>query len=186
MPRYIAFLRAINVGGHLVKMEALRALFESMQFTGVETFIASGNVIFESKLPPARSQAKIEEVLSSSLGYGVSTFVRSDAEVTAIACATPFPEAAVAAAPTFCVGFLAAPLPTEAARALRKLESEDERLHLQGSEIYWLSRNRQSDSVFSNAVFEKLTGARATFRGMNTIRKLAAKYPPTVSRRIPK
>ena len=48
MPRFIAFLRAINVGGHNVKMEELRVLFESLGFTNVETFIASGNVIFEA------------------------------------------------------------------------------------------------------------------------------------------
>jgi len=48
MTRYIAFLRAINVGGHTVKMEHLRGIFESMGFSNVETFIASGNVIFAS------------------------------------------------------------------------------------------------------------------------------------------
>src|SRR6185369_8391120 len=49
MPKYVAFLRAINVGGHVVKMDQLRALFEALGFANVETFIASGNVIFDSK-----------------------------------------------------------------------------------------------------------------------------------------
>jgi uncharacterized protein (DUF1697 family) len=48
-PRLIAFLRAINVGGHVVKMEALRRIFESLDFADVETFIASGNVIFSAR-----------------------------------------------------------------------------------------------------------------------------------------
>jgi uncharacterized protein (DUF1697 family) len=48
MPRYIALLRAINVGGHLVKMDALRRHFEELGFDPVETFIASGNVMFEA------------------------------------------------------------------------------------------------------------------------------------------
>ena len=48
MTRLIAFLRAINVGGHTVKMDHLRQLFESLGFSGVETFIASGNVVFET------------------------------------------------------------------------------------------------------------------------------------------
>ena len=48
MSLYVAFLRAINIGGHTVKMDDLRQLFESLQFTGVETFIASGNVVFEA------------------------------------------------------------------------------------------------------------------------------------------
>jgi uncharacterized protein (DUF1697 family) len=48
MSRFIAFLRAINVGGHTVKMDDLRQLFEALGFSGVETFIASGNVVFET------------------------------------------------------------------------------------------------------------------------------------------
>ena len=46
MPRLFAFLRAINVGGRTIKMERLRREFEVFGFPGVETFIASGNVIF--------------------------------------------------------------------------------------------------------------------------------------------
>jgi uncharacterized protein (DUF1697 family) len=49
MPKYIAFLRAINVGGHIVKMKDLRELFGSLGFTGVETVLASGNVVFETR-----------------------------------------------------------------------------------------------------------------------------------------
>ena len=53
MTRYFTFLRAINVGGHTVKMDVLRQLFESLGFSNVETFIASGNVIFEAKTAAA-------------------------------------------------------------------------------------------------------------------------------------
>src|SRR5688572_17321275 len=94
MPRHIAFLRAINVGGHNVKMETLRALFESLGFDEVETFIASGNVIFETKGAASRSlEEKIEKQLAGGLGYEVVTFVRSPAEVSAIAAYEPFPGA---------------------------------------------------------------------------------------------
>ena len=55
--RYVAFLRAINVGGRVVKMDDLRRHFVSMGLSDVQTFIASGNVIFES---PARSTARLE------------------------------------------------------------------------------------------------------------------------------
>jgi uncharacterized protein (DUF1697 family) len=61
MPRYVAFLRAINVGGHIVKMDYLRSLFEELGFTNVETFIASGNVVFDSSYKnPASLEKKIE------------------------------------------------------------------------------------------------------------------------------
>ena len=73
MTRYFAFLRAINVGGHLVTMDRLRGVFESLGFSKVETFIASGNVIFESTSKSANSlQAKIEKKLPESKKAGQS------------------------------------------------------------------------------------------------------------------
>ena len=65
MARYAAFLRAINVGGHVVKMEVLRAAFEDLGFAGVETFIASGNVIFETRAKDLVAvERKIEIIVS--------------------------------------------------------------------------------------------------------------------------
>lgn len=70
MGKSVAFLRAINVGGRTVKLDALRALFAAMGFSGVATFIASGNVIFDT--PDARGsavEAQIEGGLEAALGY---------------------------------------------------------------------------------------------------------------------
>src|SRR5258706_16228553 len=97
MPRYVAMLRAINVGGTTVKMERLRALFEQMGLTEVETFIASGNVIFGAgRSKPAALEARIARELEQSLGYAVGVFVRSLAELAAIAQHQPFAAAASA------------------------------------------------------------------------------------------
>ena len=75
MPRFFAFLRAINVGGHNVTMEKLRGLFEALGHKDVETFIASGNVIFASKSKDRGAlERKIENSLRKSLGYEVTTF----------------------------------------------------------------------------------------------------------------
>ena len=82
MPRTIAFLRAVNVGGHTVKMDALRRHFESLGFSNVETFIASGNVIFETPFKNARTlESSIENKLRDALGYEVAAFLRTDAEL---------------------------------------------------------------------------------------------------------
>lgn len=56
MARYIAFLRSINVGGHVLKMDALRDLFTQLKFSNVETFIARGNVIFETKFATVKKR----------------------------------------------------------------------------------------------------------------------------------
>jgi uncharacterized protein (DUF1697 family) len=177
MPRLFAFLRAINVGGHVVAMAELRGHFEALDLDDVETFIASGNVIFSSRARnPATLERRIEDRLLKSLGYEVATFVRTGAEVAAIAAYRPFPAAQHAQAATFCVGFLAQPLAPPARKALLALRTDDDDFHVHGSEFYWLSRRRQSESVFSNAVFERTVKGRATFRGMSTMAKLAARY----------
>ena len=179
MPRLIAFLRAINVGGHNVSMEKLRGLFETLGFGEVETFIASGNVIFASRSRDmAALERKIERWLEKTFGYEVKTFVRTLAEVADVAARTPFPESRVKAAGAYCVGFLPAPLPPEAARRVLALKSAENDFHVNGREVYWLSTKSQGESMFSNAVLEKTLAARSTFRGFNTILKLTAKYPP--------
>src|SRR5262249_56400329 len=94
MPLHVAFLRAINVGGRVVKMDHLRALFEGLGLANVETFIASGNVIFESPVRKAKAlEARIEAHLRDSLGYAVGVFIRSPAELAAVAGHRPFPAA---------------------------------------------------------------------------------------------
>ena len=112
MPRFMAFLRAINVGGHTVTMAELRRLFEALGFKSVETFIASGNVIFESRSTDVGAmEQRIEDHLLKSLGYEVKTFIRTEAEVAAIVRYKPFTESQVRDAGAFCVGFLADTLP---------------------------------------------------------------------------
>jgi uncharacterized protein (DUF1697 family) len=182
MPRYVAFLRAINVGGHVVKMDKLRELFASLGFSRVETFIASGNVIFETGSKATASlEGKIESCLCKALGYEVATFVRTDAEVAATAQYKPFRDADLKSAGAFCVGFLAEPLGRESERMLMEFKTAIDDFHTHGREIYWLCQTRQGESTFSNVSMEKRLGIRATFRGINTIVRLAAKYPPSNS-----
>ena len=71
--RYVAFLRAINVGGHTVKMDALRRHFEDMGAANVETFIASGNVIFDSADAADRLERRLEAGLEKALKFPVGT-----------------------------------------------------------------------------------------------------------------
>ncbi len=107
MTRYVAFLRAINVGGHVVKMEALRKLFESMGFQRVETYIASGNVIFDSEARKTSAlEKKIEDQLKTALGYEVGTFLRSIHELTTLVETIPFTAVEIERASTLQVGFL--------------------------------------------------------------------------------
>lgn len=179
MTRTFAFLRAVNVGGRTVKMDKLRALFISMGFTGVETFIASGNVIFAADNPDtAALQAQIEGELHQALGYAVATFLRTDAEVAAIARYEPFPAPALAASGALNVAFLADPLSTAEEQLLMTLKTAIDDFHVDGREVYWLCQTKQSESSFSNTVFERTLRKKTTLRGISTIRKLAARSAP--------
>jgi len=175
MPRCIAFLRAVNVGGRFVKMDALKAQFEALALTDVSTFIASGNVIFDTRARDMGAlEQKIEKQLYGAFGFEVHSFVRSTAEVAAIAACRPFDAHELEQAVSFVVGFVARPFDAAQQKLVRGFNNELDAFHVQGRELYWMSRHRQSDSKFSNAAFERALGLRATFRNMNTLQRIAA------------
>jgi len=177
VPRYFAFLRAINVGGHTVKMDTLRRLFEAVGFANVETFIASGNVIFDAPArKPGRLEQTIEKALAADLGYAVATFLRTPAEVNAIAALQPFPDYDPAAQDGLYVAFLKSGLDGASRRALSAMRSRIDDFHHVGREVYWLRRRRLGESDFTGAKLEKAIHATATMRNMTTIAKLVSKF----------
>lgn len=172
MTRCVAFLRAVNVGGRLVKMDALRAAFEPLPVSAVETFIASGNVIFDTRARDAAAlERRIEAQLLQSFGFEIDTFVRTLDEVAAVAAHAAFDEPAA----TQVVGFLRSAPDAAALKTIAGMSSAVDRLAVHGRELIWLSSNRQSDSTFSNAAFERALKMRTTFRGLSSLRKLLAK-----------
>jgi len=171
----------VNVGGRVVKMDALKEIFASMGFADVESFIASGNVVFSSKSLKGldtKIEARLAKALAASLSFDVPVFVRTLEELALIAAHRPFPERAVAAAPTFLVGFLSKDLDAERVARLSELESADDRFHVRGPDFWWLSRRRQSDPAITGRALEKALGQPTTLRGINTILRMAARYRP--------
>ncbi len=179
LQRSIAFLRAINVGGHTVKMADLRTIFEALGFTNVATFIASGNVIFDSAPDATHTLAmQIERHLQQSLGYAVATFICSPSELAAIAAHQAFPSADLAAeGASLYIAFLQAPPSSEARHKLLTFRTLVDDFHVHEREVYWLCRIKSSESTFSGALLEKTLGMPATMRNATTVKKLAAKYP---------
>lgn len=176
MAKYVAFLRAINVGGHTVKMDHLRGLFESLGFKNVETVIASGNVIFDS---PSKSvptlEKKIESHLQAALGYEVITFVRSTNELKLVAQHRPFDDSDMDAAENaLYIGFLKGGPSDEAKQKLASLATEDDKFHFLGREMYWLRRKQFSDSKLSGPLLEKTLGMRTTLRNSTTVKRIAS------------
>jgi uncharacterized protein (DUF1697 family) len=178
MTKFIAFLRAINVGSHVVKMDQLRQFFEALAFANVETFIASGNVIFEANSKDAKAmQRRIENHLRQAVGYEVATFVRTLDELERIAKSRPFSESELnAAGNTLYVGFIADNPGKAAAKKVASLATDVDYLKVHGSEVYWLCRTNFSDSKISGTLLERTLGTKVTFRNINTIRRLLKKY----------
>lgn len=157
-----------------MKMSHLRELFERLKFSNVETFIASGNVIFDSPSKNTRALEKqIETMLQQTFGYAVTTFVRSVAEIAAINQLIP---SKLDGGNTLYIAFTRAEPSAEAKRKLLPFKSDVEDFQIAGREVYWFSRTKFSESKFSGAQLERILGMPATIRNANTVKRLAAKY----------
>jgi uncharacterized protein (DUF1697 family) len=158
-------------------MDRLRGLFTRMGLDDVETFIASGNVVFTSRSRGgAALERRIEAGLLEALGYDVKTFLRSGPEIAAIAAFRPFTPARWVAGATRVVGFLAEPPGRETRAALMRLRRDTDDFQVNGREIYWLSTLKQSESKISTVLLERTLKTATTLRGINTIERLAARY----------
>ena len=177
MTKYIAFLRAINVGGHNVKMEYLKSLFEQMGFRNVETFIASGNVIFDtSKRDKLKLEDEIEKSLIKLLGYESAVFIRTPGEIAEITEYKAFTQKMYEQATANNIGFIKKPMSKELFNTLKALETDIDDFNTHKTEVYWLCRTSQSNSTFSGNLFERKLRIQVTFRGIKTIQKLCSKY----------
>jgi uncharacterized protein (DUF1697 family) len=161
-------------------MDLLRALFEAMKFKGVETFIASGNVLFDARTDDGDAlERRIEKQLEKALGYEVLTFVRSPAEVAAAATYEPFGDpAALPPMHAMYVGFLKTPPSADVRERLLALRTDVDDLHVREREVYWRRLKSPRESLVTGAVVEKTLGP-ATIRNVSTVRKLATRLAAT-------
>ena len=177
MPRYVALLRAINVGGRTVKMERLRALFEALGFADVRTVIASGNVIFRrpGRGTAAAIEAAIEAHLQQGLGWPVPALVRTPREIAAVSEYQPFDVREVdAPGATVFVTFFKTPIGRAGKAAALAAADDVNAFAVKGRELYWLRRWRVDGAPMAGMQLERAAGAAGTTRNITTIRKLAA------------
>lgn len=155
-------------------MDLLKSLFESCGFTDVETFIASGNVVFDSPYTDAQKITQtIESCLKDKLGYPVATFVRTAEELSSIIKNQPFPDSDEV---NIYIAFVAMAPDEQACNKLYAHNSTDNHFLIQEREVYWLCRTRFSDSIFSGAQLENILITPATIRNRTTLQKMVNKY----------
>jgi uncharacterized protein (DUF1697 family) len=178
MRRYVAFLRAINIGGRRVTNDDLRGCFNDLGLHEVSTFRASGNVIFDDESGDSvkRVTGRVEEALERSLGYEVVVFLRTAAEVRKIAEHEPFDAKLVRASKGKLQVDLLLKRPTAAARKqVLAFANDQDRLALAGRELYWLPSGGTLESTLDLKAIGTAVGP-ATRRTMGTVEQIAAKY----------
>jgi uncharacterized protein (DUF1697 family) len=177
MQQYVAFLRGINLGKRRLPMSQLKELFEELGFGEVETFIASGNVLFSAKATnDSLLESRIAKHLEAALGYAVDTFVRTKKEVAAIGAAKIFTEDGREGI-TVHVGLLHKKLPVEIALKFAAVRTEADEFRVIDREYYWLCRIRTHESkVWALPEIKALKLPTSTMRNLTSIRKLVAKH----------
>ncbi len=171
---YLALLRGINVSGQkLIKMEALKKIFEEMGFKNVRTYIQSGNVIFEAgKSKPENLRKKIETGLEKKLGYDVTVVVRTMDELEKVIKGYPFGKVKGHENCRAYVSFLAVEPDKNNINELTSLNSKEEIFHHNGNNIYILLKKGFADSLTGKNIIEKKLKVRATIRNWQTVNKL--------------
>lgn len=164
MTAFIALLRAVNVGGTgKLPMTELKAMCEQAGFVKVKTYIASGNVVFQSKLPEAKVKAALESALETYAGKPVGVSIRTASEMASVLAANPF-----STAPTnrTVAIFLDKAPPANALETAANQTTEQLQLGIR--EIYAYYPDGQGESKL------RIPAARSgTARNMNTVAKLA-------------
>jgi len=177
MPRYGAFLRAVNLGRHRrVTSAELVSAFTAAGFEEVASFRTSGNVIFTAPGGAGEITRRSEAALEDALGFEVPVFVRSERELRAIAAHEPFdPELVSSSKGKLQVSFLASKHAAAARRAVLALATDQDRLAIDGRELYWLPSGGTQGSALDQKALAELVGA-ATMRTMGTVEAIVAKF----------
>ncbi|MEK3751233.1 DUF1697 domain-containing protein [Paenibacillus sp. FSL E2-8871] len=174
MTTYIALLRGINVGGNkIIKMLDLKAMFQTLGFENVRTYIQSGNVVFESdegseSLLTGVIERKIHEVF----GFEVSVIIRTLAEMENVIANDPFQLSEPEEFKRWYVTFLPAEPSAEALDKLRTYENGPDKVRFVGREMYILYEVSVSQSPLFKVPFDRILGMTITARNWNTANKL--------------
>jgi uncharacterized protein (DUF1697 family) len=174
VPTYVALLRGINVGGRAkVGMAALRAVFESLGYENVSTYIQSGNVVFDA---PSRSASRVavdvEHAVKRGTGVDAAVVIRTPTELAKVVAGNPFAEVRGAQPKQMHVGFLAARVPATAVKQLDPDRSPPDEFAVRGREIYLRCPNGIGRSKLTNDWFESKLRTRVTMRNWATVTKL--------------
>ena len=170
----ISMLRGINVGGHnKIKMDALRALYESLKLQDAQTHVQSGNVIFRSdERDIARLTKRIEEGIERKFGFRPSVILRTVAEMKDVIARNPFAKRRGIEPGKLLVSFLASDPGEEGREKVRQMKCDPEEMRIEGREIYIYFPNGAGRSKLPWAGLGKMLNTQGTGRNWNSVTKM--------------
>jgi uncharacterized protein (DUF1697 family) len=170
----VSMLRGVNVGGHnMVKMEALRALYESIGLRDPQTYVQSGNVVFRTDARNlAGVAAKIEKAIERTFGFRTPVVVRTSSELRAVIARNPFARRRGIDPSKLLVTFLAGDPTAEAREQALQIKADPEELHIDGREVYMYFPNGLARPKLSWVAVEKKLRTPGTGRNWNSVTKL--------------
>lgn len=138
MPVVVSMLRGVNLGPHnRVKMDALRALYESLGFKDVRTYVQSGNVVFRADSRDlARLARQIEDAIERKFGFRTDAILRTAAELRKTIERNPFAGRRNLEPSKFLVTVLAGDPDAEARKTVLQIKTDPEELRIEGRELY--------------------------------------------------
>lgn len=171
MPKYVALLRGINVGGrHIVRMADLRAQCDNLGFSSVATYLQSGNVVFHTSTRSAAAVGRrLEEAIRSRFGFEVGVVIRTAKEIASAMEHNPFAREAANDPTRVHVAFLPARPEPARVRAIRAPESGADAFQVIGREIYLHYPDGAARTKLTNTLFERGLGMIATARNWRTV-----------------
>jgi uncharacterized protein (DUF1697 family) len=174
LTRFVALLRAVNVGGTgKIRMADLLALCGDLGFADAATFLQSGNVVFSARGSDKAVAKKLADAIEDSHGFRPAVIVRTADELAEVIAQNPFPEAAKTEPNRLLVSFLAGPPAEDATVRIAAVKVDREKLHLAGRELYvHYADGGMGTSKVTNVVLERALGVQATARNWNTVGKL--------------
>lgn len=175
MPRFVAFLRGMNLGGRRLGNTELCEAFAALGLPGATAFQASGNVVFDASGSTAALEKRLEAGLEAELGYPVPTFLRTASQIRALAKVDPgWPPPPPGSPAKLQVLFLQKAPAKAGSAVVRRLSTDDDRLSLEGREILWLPLRGVGKSELDMKHLEQAVGITTT-RTQGTLQRMATK-----------
>ncbi|SHG23953.1 Uncharacterized conserved protein, DUF1697 family [Jatrophihabitans endophyticus] len=172
MTRYVALLRAVNVGRRRVAMATCRGVLADLGYDDVESYVNSGNLMFDASGGSAALEKKIRAALEAEYDFELTTFVRTAAQIRTLVEAKPF--GTVEPPNTHFVLFPLTKMTAAETKAVEDMSNDHDELLIRGRDVHWLIHAKSTETTLGPKEWrDALPDNTTTARNMTMLTKLA-------------